>query len=1077
MSNKNDHDIYIIPPNFIETGTFFGGMFRARNVIEAGILAFAIGTPVFLFLPFGLTARIIALCLTALPVALVALIGISGESLSQFLVTFLKYLRNRRVVGGDGEQPCEKVGKHLKQKPPKERTPKASKHRRSGEADFPAEFDEVRGYEIREKLRPKKNTRKERPVKANKAKKKAKKRPEKERMPKRPAHIKEDKPPCVNPVADYLPIEKIANGIIYTKDHRFVKVVEVVPINFMLRSAREQRNIIYSFVSYLKISPVKLQIKVLTRRADINRHLDTVRREMAQEDNEQCRLMQEDYLDFVQQVGSHEAVTRRFFLIFEYEPWNNTRRSEQEDEAIQSLQSAVHTASNYLRQCGNEVVVHENEDEFTVDVFYNLLCRNESAVKPLSVRVQEVVTQYLDKGREGEIDRIPAAEFAAPKSIDFTHGRYLCIDGLYYTYLLVPSDGYKTQVPAGWLSLIVNAGDGIDLDMFLSRQPKERIIQRVGQQLRINRSKIKDASDTNTDFDDIDGAIRSGYFLKEGLANNEDFYYLNLLITVTAPSVEDLEWKASEIKKLLLSQDMDVCNCHFREEQAFCSALPLVSMEKGLFERGKRNLLITVTAPSVEDLEWKASEIKKLLLSQDMDVCTCHFREEQAFCSALPLVSMEKGLFERGKRNLLTGGAASCYPFTSFEMCDDNGILLGVNKYNSSLIIVDIFNSAIYKNANMAILGTSGAGKTFTMQLMALRMRRKNIPVFIIAPLKGHEFHRACANVGGEFIQISPASPHCINVMEIRKVDRSVSELLDGPGIQLSELAAKIQQLHIFFSLLIPDMSHEERQLLDEALIRTYNSKGITHDNASLEDPANPGCYREMPVLGDLYEILKAAPETTRMAHILNRLVNGSASTFNKQTNVRLDNKYTVLDISSLTGDLLTVGMFVALDFVWDRAKADRTEEKAIFIDECWQLLSGAGATGTRLAGDFVLEIFKTIRGFGGSAICASQDLNDFFNLDEGRFGKGIINNSKTKIILNLEDDEAERVQETLHLSDAETMEVTHFERGSGLISTNNNNIMVEFKASPLEKDLITTDRRELRELLERKRQEQADSA
>ena len=1019
MSNKNDHDIYIIPPNFIETGTFFGGMFRARNVIEAGVLAFAIGAPVFVFLPFGLTTRIIALCLTALPVALVALIGISGESLSQFLVTFLKYLRNRRIVGGDSQHPSEKAadskpaGRHLKQRPPREKTPRTPKHRRTRETDFPAEFDEVRSYEIREKLRPKKSSKKKPPVK--KSGKKAKKAHRKERPPKRPAHIREEKPACINPVADYLPIEKIANGIIYTKDHRFVKVVEVVPINFMLRSAREQRNIIYSFVSYLKISPIKLQIKVLTRRADIDRHLDTVRREMAQEENEQCRLMQEDYLNFVQQVGSHEAVTRRFFLIFEYEPWNNTRRSEQEDEAIQSLQNAVHTASNYLRQCGNEVIVPENEDEFTVDVLYNLLCRNESAVKPLSVRAQEVVSQYRAKGREDEIDRILAAEFAAPQSIDFTHGRYICVDGLYYAYLLVQSDGYKTQVSAGWLSLIVNAGDGIDLDMFLSRQPKERIIQRVGQQLRINRSKIKDASDTNTDFDDIDGAIRSGYFLKEGLANNEDFYYLNLLITVTAPSVEDLEWKVSEMKKLLLSQDMDVC--------------------------------------------------------------TCHFREEQAFCSALPLVSLEKGLFERGKRNLLTGGAASCYPFTSFEMCDDNGILLGVNKYNSSLIIVDIFNSAIYKNANMAILGTSGAGKTFTMQLMALRMRRKNIPIFIVAPLKGHEFHRACANVGGEFIQISPASPHCINVMEIRRVDRSVSELLDGPGIQLSELAAKIQQLHIFFSLLIPDMSHEERQLLDEALIRTYNAKGITHDNASLEDPSNPGQYREMPVLGDLHEILKASPETTRMAHILNRLVHGSASTFNKQTNVRLDNKYTVLDISSLTGDLLTVGMFVALDFVWDRAKADRTEEKAIFIDECWQLLSGAGATGTRLAGDFVLEIFKTIRGYGGSAICASQDLNDFFNLDEGRFGKGIINNSKTKIILNLEDDEAERVQDTLHLSDAETMEVTHFERGNGLISTNNNNIMVEFKASPLEKDLITTDRRELREILERKRQEQSASA
>ena len=757
MSNKNDHDIYIIPPNFIESGTFFGGMFRARNVIEAGILAFAIGVPVFMFVPFGLTTRIIILCLTALPAALVALIGISGESLSEFLIIFLKYLRNRRIVGGDGQQPNEQAppmkrpGRHLKQRTPKEKESRPPKRRRSGESDFPAEFDEVRSYEIREKLRPKKKPKKE--LSSKKAKKKPNKRKEKVHPPKRPAHIKEQPPACLNPVADYLPIEKIQNGIIYTKDHRYVKVVEVVPINFMLRSAREQRNIIYSFVSYLKISPVKLQIKVLTRRADINRHLDTVRREMAQEKNEQCRLMQEDYLSFVQQIGAREAVTRRFFLIFEYEPWNNTRRSEQEEEAIQSLQSAVHTASNYLRQCGNEVIIPENEDEFTVDVLYNLLCRNESAIKPLALRAQEVVAQYAAKGRESEIDHIPAAEFAAPKSIDFTHGRYLCIDGLYYAYLLIPSDGYKTQVPAGWLSLIVNAGDGIDMDMFLSRQPKERIIQRVGQQLRINRSKIKDASDTNTDFDDIDGAIRSGYFLKEGLANNEDFYYLNLLITVTAPTEEDLEWKVSEMKKLLLSQDMDVRSCHFREEQAFLSALPLVSMEKGLFERGKRNLL--------------------------------------------------------------TGGAASCYPFTSFEMCDDNGILLGVNKYNSSLIIVDIFNSAIYKNANISILGTSGAGKTFTMQLMALRMRRKNIPIFIVAPLKGHEFHRACANVGGEFIQISPASPHCINVMEIRKVDRSVNELLDGPGIQLSELAAKIQQLHIFFSLLIPDMSHEERQLLD----------------------------------------------------------------------------------------------------------------------------------------------------------------------------------------------------------------------------------------------------------------------
>lgn len=952
MNNQNDHDLYTIPPNFIGSSTFLGGLFKVRNVIEAGILAVVIGVPVIFLLPFGVTAKVIILCLTALPAALFALMGIGGESLSSFLIVFVKYLKNRRVVSDVAPE---------KRKRKVMATRKKAKNRKAETEDD--------------------------------------------------ASVSEEQPSTINLVSEYIPISKVENGIVYTKDHRYVKILEVIPINFLLRSGREQRNIIYSFVSYLKICPVRVQFKVLTRRADINLHMQTVRKEMETETNEHCRLMQEDYLQFVQQISSREAVTRRFFLIFEYEPWSNTRRSEESD-AITAIQTAVHTASNYLRQCGNKVVVPDNENEFVVDVLYNLLCRNESAVKPLPVRVKEIAAQRFVKGMS--IEDIPVGEFFSPRNIDFMHGRYICIDGLYYAYLLVPSDGYKTKVPAGWLSLIVNAGDGVDMDMFLTRQPKERIIQSVGQQLRINRSKLKDANDTNTDFDEIDNAIRGGYYLKDGLSNNEDFYYLNLLITITAPNEEELEWKVSEMRKLLLSQDMHIVNCHFRQEQAFLSSLPLVNMEKRLHERSKRNLL--------------------------------------------------------------TSGAASCYPFTSYEMCDNNGILLGVNKYNSSLIIVDIFNSTVYKNANMAILGTSGAGKTFTMQLMALRMRRKGIPIFIIAPLKGHEFHRACSNVGGEFIQISPASPHCINVMEIRQVDQTANDLLDGGRIQLSKLAQKIQQLHIFFSLLIPDMTHEERQLLDEAMIRTYNAKGITHDNESLEDPYNPGQYRQMPVLGDLYELLTKAKSTQRMANILNRLVNGSARSFNQQTNVSLDNKYTVLDISSLTGDLLTIGMFVALDFVWDRAKQDRTEEKAIFIDECWQLLSGAGATGTRLAGDFLLEIAKTIRGFGGSAVFASQDLNDFFNLDDGRFGKGIINNSKTKIILNLEDDEALRVQSTLHLSDAEVLEITHFERGNGLISTNNNNVMVEFKASPLERELITTDRRELKSIVDRLRQESCAS-
>ena len=928
---KEELDTYPIPPNFMESGTLFGGAFKLRNALEAGTLVLAIGLPVFR-LPISLTMRIILLCLTALPLGLIALIGVSGESLSSFIFSFFRFLKKRRIVS----QPAEE--------------------------DNPTQPNDLKGHRARAAR--------------------------------------------IQTPMDYFPIQKIEHGVIYTRDHRYVKVLEVTPINFLLRSAREQRSILYSYVHYLKISPVKVQMKVLTKKADVNRHLESIRREFQNETDEKCRELQKDYENLIRQIGSKEAITRRFFLIFEYEGFG---RHESEEEMLSALMTAEQTAKTYLLQCGNKIVEPESEDEATVELLYELLNRKTSTETSLSTRSNEVIARHLFRDGTDELGDIPAAEFFAPPSMDFRHAHYLHIDGTYYSYLLIPSSGYKPRVAAGWLSILINAGEGIDVDMFLFRQPKEQVIHKLGQQLRINRSKIRDVSDTNTDFDDLEGAIRSGYFLKDGLAANEDFYYFSTLITVTAGSVKELNWRIAELKKLLVSQDLN--------------ASP------------------------------------------------CTFRQEDAFLSSLPLVSLEKHLYARSRRNMLTLGAASCYPFTSYELCDDTGILLGINKHNNSLVIADLFNSQIYKNANMAILGTSGSGKSFTLQLFALRLRRKNIQVFILAPLKGHEFYRAARNIGGEIIQISPSSPHCINVMEIRPVDTAAAELLDEAVIEKSLLTAKIQRLHIFFALLIPDMTHEERQLLDEAMIKTYASFGITHENTSLVDEACPERFRPMPKLGDLHQELLKSPQTRRLANILNRLVHGSASTFNQDTNVNLDNKYTVLDISELTGDLLTVGMFVALDFVWDKAKQDRTKEKAIFIDETWQLI---GASSNKLAAEYVLEIFKIVRGYGGSAICATQDLDDFFALEGGKYGRGIVNNAKTKIILNLEDEEAQRVQELLHLSEAETLAITHFERGNGLISTNNNNVTVEFKASELEKELITTDRRELQQLLEKKKRQNA---
>lgn len=170
---------------------------------------------------------------------------------------------------------------------------------------------------------------------------------------------------------------------------------------------------------------------------------------------------------------------------------------------------------------------------------------------------------------------------------------------------------------------------------------------------------------------------------------------------------------------------------------------------------------------------------------------------------------------------------------------------------------------------------------------------------------------------------------------------------------------------------------------------------------------------------------------------------------------------------SELQKDQQAIGMFIVLDYVWDKAKEDPTTKKAIILDELWKLI---GARGSVEAAEFVFEVFKLIRGYGGSAIAATQDLEDFFGLDEGRYGKAILNNAKIKILLKLEPQEARYVQEQFELSDVEVQRITGFKRGKGLLTANTNHVVIEFKASPTEHNLITTDRRDLKELAEKKK-------
>ena len=825
------------------------------------------------------------------------------------------------------------------------------------------------------------------------------------------------KPEKLSFTQDFIPIKNLEHGIIETTDGRYIKILEIEPINFMLRSEEEQYEIICSFASWLKISPVHLQFKSITRKADSDKHIAMFRKEMETEESEQCKKLSEGYIRLIKDVGNREALTRRFFLIFRYE---ELRRNENSDygQICSTLLTAEQNARAYFMQCGNNILQPKDPDEATAEILYMLFNRRSCVEEPFHSRVDRIVLDTMAaKNKVIGIDPIPhirMAHFIAPRGIDLTHRNYIIMDGLYYSFLYIKGNGYPNKVRAGWMSSLINAGEGIDVDVFLRRENRSKTIDKVAQRIRLNRTKLKSMQDTSTDYEELAGSIQAGYFIKQGIANyNEDLFYMSVFVSVSARTYEELMWRKQQMTDMLKSMDKYVSDCSFQQEDALRTVMPFLQIS----------------------------------------------------------LKLEK----KSKRNVLTSGAASTYMFTSFEMSDDTGVLLGINRHNNSLCIVDLFDTKKNKNANLNLLGTSGAGKTFTMQLLALRMRMRCIQCYIIAPIKGHEFRRACNRIGGQFIKIAPGSPHCINIMEIRHTISPEMELIDE--LDYSEmdslLAQKIQQLMIFFSLLIPDMTNEEEQMLDEALIRTYGKFGITHDNDSVYADRNavPPKMKTMPILGDLHEELQKNEMTKRIAVIVSRFVTGSAQSFNQQTNVDLSNKYIVLDLSELKGKLLPVGMMIALDYVWDKIKSDRTKKKAVMIDELWQLI---GAGSNRMAAEFCLEIFKVIRGFGGAAISATQDLSDFFGLEDGRYGRAIINNSKNKIILNLEPDEAEFVRDTLKLTKTEIRSITRFERGEALICSNNSKVPVIIKASKEEQEMITTDRAELEAIL-KERQQEAD--
>ena len=463
--------------------------------------------------------------------------------------------------------------------------------------------------------------------------------------------------------------------------------------------------------------------------------------------------------------------------------------------------------------------------------------------------------------------------------------------------------------------------------------------------------------------------------------------------------------------------------------------------------------LIEVVADDPDTLEQRVTAVEKLCVSVDMIARRCDYANEQGFLSALPLVALDADIERKSRRNALTTGVAAAFPFVSYEHSDRNGIFLGLNLYNKSPVFLDPYDDYKYTNGNWWIGGNSGAGKSVTLQCLAGRLREQGKRVVCVIPKKGHEFRPNCEQLGGLYLRLSPSSRDCPNIMAIRR------RTLDAyAGIQElaarddSVLADKISRLIIWYSLQKKDLTEEDKNYLDTSLVECYDRYGITFDNASVVD--ENGAFKEMPIIPDWYNVLLEKAETKHLAVVLTRYVTGSAAAMGRRNHISIDNKYIVLDTSGMPDDLILPGIYWAIDVANDIIMNAGGELSALIADELWSLV---GAGSNPLAAAYVQEMVKTIRGLGGIAITSTQGMQDLFSLEGGKYGKGILDSSRIKFVMQMEEQEARLIQQILNLSEEEVRQITRFRRGEGLLCIGYNHVPVAFHVTKKEYDAITT--------------------
>jgi type IV secretory pathway VirB4 component len=458
-------------------------------------------------------------------------------------------------------------------------------------------------------------------------------------------------------------------------------------------------------------------------------------------------------------------------------------------------------------------------------------------------------------------------------------------------------------------------------------------------------------------------------------------------------------------------------------------------------------LYFTTYAHSMEELEYITHKIESILGQQLIYSKPATSQQEQGLNSTIPQMVDQLQI----RRNMSTGALSTSFPFTSADLTQDNGILYGINMHNSGLVIFDRFS---LENGNSVVFAKSGAGKSFSVKLEALRSMMFGTEIFIIDP--ENEYQRMAEAVGGAYVRLSLSSATRINPFDLPKVvdseeaDNALrSNLITLHGLLRLMMGGAQTQIIGGNATTMPALSPSEEADLDAALITTYAKAGITND--PLTHTGTP------PTIADLYDtLLHMGGNGPQLAQRLRKYTSGTfAGIFSQQSNININNAMVVFNIRDLEDELRPVAMYIVLNYIWNKTKTDQ-KKRILIVDEAWQLMKYEDSA------NFLFSLAKRARKYNLGITTITQDVEDFMG---SRMGRAIVANASMQLLLKQSSSAVDVLSEVFKLTNEERKRLSQFPVGQGLFFAGQNHVHIQVIASPTETGLITTSPDQIKQL------------